>query len=69
MATARQKSDWERSSLLCAILANCHRDPKLKPFTPDDFNKFAIKKQEVINDKKMFMQALKDAFIKKGIDK
>jgi hypothetical protein len=43
MAKARLRADWERTSLLAAIGANPHRDPKKrkKPYDPAEFNPFA----------------------------
>ena len=42
MAKGRQKAAWGRTSLLAAIGANPHRDPKKRkePFRPEDFNPF-----------------------------
>ena len=35
----RRDMDAARTGLLCAVMANCHRDPKKRPrpFTPKDF--------------------------------
>lgn len=40
MLTGRRKHDWQQTASVCAVLANCHRDPKRqrRPFSPDDFN-------------------------------
>jgi len=39
MAEARLAHDWARGSMLMALLANCHRDPKKnRAFKPEDFN-------------------------------
>lgn len=65
MAEAKQNSEWSQTSLVCSILANSHFDTKGKPFRPEDFNPFATKKSNVvIEDKAMFMEALKAAFVK-----
>lgn len=53
--------------MICAILANANRDTKKRkaPYVPDDFNPFSKKKTNTaINDKSMFMEALKAAFVK-----
>jgi hypothetical protein len=41
MAEERQKSEWQRSSALMALIANVNRDPKHRPFSPDDFSPYA----------------------------
>lgn len=43
MAEGRAAHDWERTSALMALTANCHRDTKRRPapFTPDEFNPVA----------------------------
>ncbi len=41
MAEARTREEWSRMSVLLALLANCHRDPKrTRPFKPADFDPF-----------------------------
>jgi hypothetical protein len=58
MAEAKQKSEWDRMSLLCALTANCHSAGK--QFTTDDFSPFAkSNKNAVIKDQSMAMAALK----------
>jgi hypothetical protein len=34
--TKEERLDY-RAALICAVLANCHRNPKAKPFQPRDF--------------------------------
>ena len=56
MAEARQRAEWDRMSLLCALTANCHSTKK--QFTTEDFSPFA-KEKKVIHDQGMAMAALK----------
>lgn len=43
MAKGKEKSQWEQTSLLAAIIANPNRDPDKhpEPYSPLDFNPFA----------------------------
>lgn len=43
MARGRQRSEWAQTSAVLALVANCNRDPRRRPypFTPDDFDPFA----------------------------
>lgn len=41
MAEARQASEWRRVAAMMALFANANRDPKRKPFSPDDFDPYA----------------------------
>lgn len=41
MAEARARGEWARMSALITMVANCHRDPKSKPFEPSDFDPYA----------------------------
>ncbi len=38
MAEGRNENLWLLASAVMSLLANCHRDPKKRAFTPDDFN-------------------------------
>lgn len=40
MAEARRRDEWDRTAMLCCLLANIHRDPKRrrKPFSVEDFH-------------------------------
>jgi hypothetical protein len=38
MAEERLDYDWNHTSSLMALVANCHRDPDSPPFTPLDFH-------------------------------
>jgi hypothetical protein len=67
MAEGNSQSQWATASLICAIIANAHRDPKKsRPFNPADFNPHLDSKKErrrsafVIT--KGNMGVLKDAF-------
>lgn len=41
MAKAKQRSDWQQTASLMALIANCHRDPnKGRVFTPNDFSPY-----------------------------
>jgi len=65
MSEGKQKAEWDRTSLVCTILANANRSSKTKAFKPDDFNPYSAKKtSSVINDKSMFFDAMKAAFVK-----
>ena len=41
MAEARSREQWNHTSAVLALLANCHRDPKkTRAFRPSDFDPF-----------------------------
>jgi len=40
MAEERERVEWDRTSDLLALTANCHRGEKHRPFTRDDFHPF-----------------------------
>ncbi|MBI1375803.1 MAG: hypothetical protein GC159_24095 [Phycisphaera sp.] len=45
MAEGQGHERWAHTSMICALIANIHRDPKKqRPFTPDDFNPHATRK-------------------------
>ena len=48
MAQARQRSAWERTSWVLALIANVNRDPKRqpRPFRPADFDPYASERSE-----------------------
>jgi hypothetical protein len=67
MAEGNSQSQWATTSLICAIIANAHRDPKKsRPFKPADFNPHLDPKKErrreAIVITKGNMGVLKDAF-------
>jgi hypothetical protein len=43
MGEAKRRDAWDRTAFACAVLANCHRDPKRKrsPYTINDFHPLA----------------------------
>ncbi|MFH1022130.1 MAG: hypothetical protein V1809_01935 [Planctomycetota bacterium] len=48
MAEAKGRADWGRTSVVLAVLANTHRDPKkTRAFKPADFNPYATEKKTV----------------------
>ena len=47
MADARHRDEWNHTSALLALLANCHRDPKKhRAFKPGDFHPQPAKQRE-----------------------
>ena len=58
MAGGAERARWNRTSFVCALIANAHRDPKKhRPFEPSDFNPYAAKTEgpvKVIALKKFF---------------
>lgn len=41
MVEGHGREQWAHTSLICALIANAHRDPKKqRPFKPDDFNPY-----------------------------
>jgi hypothetical protein len=38
MAEGRVELEWNQTSALLALIANCHRDPKKAPLEPEYFN-------------------------------
>ena len=48
MAEARDRQAWARLSVLLALTANCHRDPKKqRALRPEDFNPYARRRAGV----------------------
>jgi len=46
MAEGIGRDRWAHTSLVCALIANAHRDPKKqRPFKPEDFNPYGDKAQ------------------------
>lgn len=46
MADGRRRDEWRRTARLAQVIANAHRDPKLRPrpYTDADFNDYAPEK-------------------------
>ena len=66
MAEGRAKEAWDHTSVVLAMLANTHRDPKKgKAFEPDDFNPYSEKtsRPDVIVVNKENVSLLKHAFL------
>lgn len=43
MAEGRERSEWARASVLLALIANAHRDPKkCRPYGPEDFDPYRV---------------------------
>ena len=64
MAEGLGRERWSHTSLVCALVANAHRDPKrTRPFAPSDFDPYARqdRQQRVIVDKES-LAMLKAAF-------
>jgi len=67
MAEGHGRQAWEHTSLLCALMANVHRDPKRgRAFTPGDFDPYRRERGEVIEVDRASMETLKSAFIGRG---
>jgi len=50
MSEGHGRDAWSRASLLCAIIVNCHRDPKKgSPAKPADYDPYtAVDKQAIV---------------------
>jgi hypothetical protein len=67
MAEAKGRAEWTRTSLLAAIVANAHRDPKRnKAFLPKDFNPYELKQATKPLPKTSDLTVLKYVFVDKG---
>jgi len=63
MAEARQKAAWSHTSVLCALIANTHRDPKkTRLFKPADFDPFNRKQRRAVMVDKETIGFLRQAF-------
>lgn len=62
MANGRGRQMWEQTSALLAMQANVNRDPKKRPtpFSPAEFNPYAIAKKK--RAPKMRMKDVKGMF-------
>ncbi len=65
MAEGHGRDAWSRAALLCAVLANAHRDPrKGRALTPADFDPYARAQAPVETLGREGLAALKAAFVK-----
>jgi len=64
MAEARDRQQWNHTSWLLAMTANCHRDPKKsRVFRPRDFHPYR-RRRSGIPIKASNVSLLKDVFLK-----
>lgn len=65
MVKAKRLEQWQHTSSIMALIANCNRDPKKKnrPFQPRDFNPYMQKKNVLRLPKKEAFSILKTVFI------
>ncbi|HRF02438.1 MAG TPA: hypothetical protein PLI18_18135 [Pirellulaceae bacterium] len=64
MAEERQRDQWAHTSLVLAVLANLHRDPKRTGrYTTDDFNPFAAGRSAA---PKAGIEVLRAVFVDRG---
>ena len=64
MADAHGEERWQHTSVVLAMLANTHRDPKrTRAFKPGDFDPYSKNREKIRGTD---MSALKAAFVKKG---
>lgn len=67
MAEARQREQWNHTSSLLALLANCHRDPKkTRPYKPAQFHPHPTKPRPTIKPRADIRQ-LKQVFVDRRI--
>ena len=70
MSEAKQRANWERMSMLCALNANCHSTKR--KFEPKDFNPFARaneSKEAIKLDRDAAKAALRSMLGKRGSKK
>ncbi len=64
MAEGHGRDEWGRLSVLLALTANCHRDPKKhRAFRPSDFDPFGKEPGEAIEVNHENIATLKQAFL------
>jgi len=64
MAEGHGRDEWGRTALLCALVANAHRDPKKgRAFRVADFDPFGREPGEVIEVNRENIGTLKQAFV------
>ena len=65
MAEGRSRDAWNRTSLLCALIANAHRNPKKgSAFKPANFHPYAAKQKEGLRITADNITVLKDVFVR-----
>ena len=63
MAEGQGRDEWGRTALLCALVANAHRDPKKgRAFKVADFDPYGRDPGEVIEVNRENIETLKQAF-------
>jgi len=69
MAEGHGRDEWGRTALLCALVANAHRDPKKgQAFKVADFDQFGREPGEVIEVNRENIGLMKEAFAgQKGV--
>jgi len=64
MAEGHGRDEWGRTALLCALVANAHRDPKKgRAFKVADFDPYGREPGEVIEVNRENIGILKQAFV------
>ena len=64
MAEARHRREWDHTSAVLALLANCHRDPKkTRPFKPTDFHPATARRVNRAPLPKADIRVLKAVFV------
>lgn len=60
MAKARQRLEWRTAATVATVIANAHRDPKLKPepWTVDDLDPTAEQVDKVVRGSITALKAL-----------
>jgi len=66
MEEGKSKRDWAWASCIMAVIANANRSGKRAPLKPADFNPYAKKVDQVIQDSQTGFDAMKALFTKKG---
>ena len=67
MVDGRRRDAWGVTSSVMALIANCHRDPKKKLFTPADFDPHAQRKSKGTPIKYMSIRDMAHAVGAKGV--
>jgi len=64
MAEGHGRDEWGRLSVLLALTANCHRDPKKgRALKPSDYDAFRRELDEVVEVDRENIGTLKQAFL------